>query len=201
MLSNRTSRSTADESVDTFGRRGEPACNVSAGRDTIGAGDGQVRPERPIVGRPAGRDQLPVQRPSERGELRSSVRQGEPQGPGPARVRKRSPAVDPDFERVLGRRDTSDRLGHGRDVGFGRWTEEAQREVQAVHAHPADIAFVGGVPSAVGADLLHERHHGLHRGLVQGHRHEQAALGHRVRAPTSRSHASRSACRISKARA
>ena len=200
MLSKRTSRSAAEEtpmpSAAAVRRRATSApAGTPSDRATVRCARNGRSSERP-----AGRNQLAVHRPGERAELRGAVGHGQPQRPWPARIGERPAAVDPHLERVLRRRDASYRLGNNRDAGFGRRTEEAQREMQAVHAHPADVTFVGGHQGALRPDPLHERGDRRHRRSVEGHRHEQAALGQRLRFSTSRSHVSRSARRISRAR-
>ena len=168
-------------------------------------GGPQARPPAGATARgvapPAGRAQLAVDGRSECRQLARAVRHAEPQRPRPVRVRECAAAVDPDLEGVVAVRRALDRIGDRLDACFRRRPEEAQRQVEAVHADPADVALVRCHLRAVGADPLHDPGHRAERRLVQRHRHEQAAVRHPLRAPTSRSHITRSARRISSARA
>jgi len=186
--------------VDAGCRLGEPPSNVGAGRDPVRARQGQVRPERTLVGRPASRHQLAVDGGRERCELPCSVRDRQPQRPRPAWVRERATAVDLDLEGILLGARPADRLRDRAHTFLRGGAEKTQREMQAVHADPANITFARRVPFPIGANPLHEIRHRPQRGLVERHRHEEAALRHALGAPTSCSHASRSARRISRAR-
>jgi len=96
----------------------------------------------------------------------------EPEDPRPADRRERPCALDRDLERGDRRGRSIHRLAKGRDLVLVGQADEAQGEVEAVEADPADVADrrVG-----LGSDALDERRHRPEGRLRERDRDEDAA--------------------------
>ena len=125
----------------------EPRGDRRAGRDAVGAGEGQVRPERSVSAVQPARLRAPstatarpqlVPRPHRRPSQRARGSLGRRERPGAGRCRRRTARSS--------RASVEDRLRVGRTRSVGRRTEEAEREVQPVEADPAHVTAAARHP-------------------------------------------------------
>ena len=109
--------------------------------DAVRSSDREVRPEHSVLGRPTGVEKRLVRSARDLGERLGAGRQTDPQRPRSPSRGEGTGAREFDLERTSGgTRCARDGLPRPVDpVSWGR-TEEAQGQVQAVEAHPAEVA-------------------------------------------------------------
>ena len=135
-------RSTRKRTRRSAGSLHQPGSRWPRRPDAVRTGEGQVRPERSVVGRPAALDQGAVERAP-----RGCRHPGDPldrrpaTGPGVAGGVGNAPApAMPTSNGAIDGGRVADRLARPARRAPGRRSEEPEREVQAVEADPADVA-------------------------------------------------------------
>jgi hypothetical protein len=126
--------------VESRRRLSESAGRHRTGRDPVTPGEREMRLEGALLARPSPLGEGLAEALGEAGEPVSALRDADPEDARPTRTLEGSGPRD----RGVDRRDTdgcaSHRLDDGRYAVVRRGPEEAQREVDAVEADPADLA-------------------------------------------------------------